>query len=351
VWKQHVVAAYHVSDPQAYGGCQAVAGTQAQQEMVVTSAEENYKRLGAEVVHVNWTSAPGQTLTAPTPQPALTHDAVEPTKSTSAPASPAQPAAVAAIPTPAATPPVSSAHSPGAAPAAGSTGTSASAQPFNTICRYQGLQDGHQIVYVTPVIHTDLNAYDISVAFNRYMSATYDISKIQAGSGYCSTKVSNSADQQAYTMQQLEKQWADSKTVVTHLNWTGTPDEIQAVNAKSAAAAAAAPANPNEKYVYCFSGVTGPVVYFSDIFAAVPTSPTVGPHAGRNGFPEFSGPFLAFLQNKYGYKSDPSSPITCRAMYNPIPAGLQAAQATRQAAQDLNRQANKQIVETGWRGQ
>ena len=65
-----VVAAYHVSDPQAYGGCQALAGTPAQQEMVVTSAEANYKKLGAEVVHVNWTSAPGQTLSAAAPPPA-----------------------------------------------------------------------------------------------------------------------------------------------------------------------------------------------------------------------------------------------------------------------------------------
>ena len=227
-------------------------------------------------------------------------------------------------------------------------GTSASLRSFNTICRYQGIQDGRQVVYVTPVIHTDLAASDISAAFNRYMSATYDISKIQAGSGYCSTKVSSSADQQAYTMQQLEKQWADSKTAVTHLNWTGTPDEIKAVDAKLAAAVA--PATPNEKYVYCMSGATGPAVYFSDIFLAVPTSQTFGPHAGRNGFPEFSGPFLAFLQNKYGYKSDPNSPTICRAAYNPNPAGLQAAQATKQAAQDLDKQANKQIVETGWKG-
>ena len=227
-------------------------------------------------------------------------------------------------------------------------GTSASLQSYSTICRYQGVQDGHQVVYVTPVIHTDLAASDISAAFNRYMSANYDISKIQGGSGYCSTKVSNSADQQAYTMQQLEKQWADSKTVVTHLNWTGTPEEIKAVDAKLAAAA---PANPNEKYVYCMSGATGPAVYFSDIFLAVPTSPTFGPHAGRNGFPEFSVPYLAFLQNKYGYKSAPDSPITCRAVYNPNPAGLHAAQATKQAAQDLDKQANKQIVETNWKGQ
>jgi hypothetical protein len=123
----------------------------------------------------------------------------------------------------------------------------------------------------------------------------------------------------------------------------------QALRAQTAAPAPTAAAN--EHYVYCFSGSSGPVVYFSDIFAAVPTSATVGPHAGRNGFPEFSGPFLAFLQNKYGYKSDSSSPPVCRAIYNPNPAGLHAAQATRQAAEDLAKQNKAQIVETGWKNQ
>ena len=111
----------------------------------------------------------------------------------------------------------------------------AQTQPNYTRCQYQGVQDNHQIVYTTSIFRTDLAASDISTAFNRYMSATYDVSKILAGSGYCSTKVSSAADQQAYTMQQLEKQWADSKTTVTKIGWTGTPEEIQAVNAKIAA--------------------------------------------------------------------------------------------------------------------
>ena len=90
-------------------------------------------------------------------------------------------------------------------------------------------------------------------------------------------------------------------------------------------------------------------MYFSDIFAAVPTSPVVRPHAGRNGFPEFSAPFLAFLQKKYGYKENSNAPTVCRAIYNPNAAGLHAAQATRQAAEDLARQNKTQIVETGWK--
>jgi hypothetical protein len=116
-WKQYVIITYHVSDPNAYGGCQSVAGTLAQQEMVVTSAEANYKRLGAEVVHVSWTSAPGQTLAAPTPSPA---------KTTSAPVSPAQPAAApAANPAPSPAPVARPVPSPApAAPASMSTAPS-----------------------------------------------------------------------------------------------------------------------------------------------------------------------------------------------------------------------------------
>ncbi len=225
----------------------------------------------------------------------------------------------------------------------------AQTQPWYTQCRLQGTQNGRQIVYVTPIFRTSLAASDISTAFAKYMSATYDVFKIGQASSGCSTKVSSSPDQQAYSTQQLEKQWADSKTVVTHINWTGAPAEIEAADAKAATAQADLAVAPNEKYVYCISGATGPAVYFSDIFAAVPTSPTFGPHAGRNGFPEFSGPFVAFLQQKYGYKENSSSPTICRAIFSPNPAGLHAAQTTKQAAEDLDKQANKQIVETGWK--
>jgi hypothetical protein len=114
-------------------------------------------------------------------------------------------------------------------------------------------------------------------------------------------------------------------------------------------AAAGQAASPDQHYVYCMSGGTGPVMYFSDIFAAVPTSPVTGPHAGRSGFPEFSAPFLQFLQKKYGYKENSSSPTTCRAIFSPNDAGLRAAQTTRQAAEDLARQNKMQVVETGWK--
>jgi hypothetical protein len=115
-WKQYVVATYHVSDQNAYGGCQAVAGTLAQQEIVVTAAEENYKRLGATVVQVSWASAPGQTFSTPTPPAVPTHVATAPAGPVAAPAPPAQSAAA-----PAASP----APVPAAAPSAPPTASSA----------------------------------------------------------------------------------------------------------------------------------------------------------------------------------------------------------------------------------
>ena len=128
------------------------------------------------------------------------------------------------------------------------------------------------------------------------------------------------------------------------------------VAAACAAAASAATAlaqdpeaAPDQHYVYCISSGIGPVVYFSDIFAAVPTSPIAGPHAGRNGFPEFSAPFVAFLEKKYSYKENSSAPAMCRAIFSPNAAGLHAAQTTRQAAEDLARQNKMQVVETGWK--
>jgi hypothetical protein len=110
-WKQYVIATYHVGDPNAYGGCQPVSGTLAQQETVVTSAEANYTRSGAQVVHVDWTKAPGQTMPAATPPPAPAAVAAAPPKAAPVPASPARPSAAPAASS------VSSASSVPAAPA------------------------------------------------------------------------------------------------------------------------------------------------------------------------------------------------------------------------------------------
>jgi hypothetical protein len=188
-----------------------------------------------------------------------------------------------------------------ATPAPRPAGTPLSAQAYYTLCRYQGQQDGHPIIYVTPIIHTDRGASDISLAFNQYMSVTYDIMKIQQGSGYCRT-VSNSADQQAYTMQQLEKQWADSKTVVTHIDWTGTPDEIAATNAKVAARTSAqSAAAARGLFVFCAtSGAAGIDIYYTAVFQTPRVKPSrpIGTYVVDESIPN---DFYAYLTQK-GYK-------------------------------------------------
>jgi hypothetical protein len=211
------------------------------------------------------------------------------------------------------------------------------------------------VVYATPFIHTDASVTTLQQAWFQYMRLTYPVDKL-AGEAVQCEQFGDSADQRAYAMSYEDKGWTGSNTDLTHVNWTYTPDEVAATHAAAASADAALAAEglaaaPNQHYVYCLSSGSGPAMYISDIFAGVPTSPVTGPHSGRNGFPEFSAPFVAFLQKKYGYKNDPNSPAICRAIYNPNPAGLHAAQATRQAAEDLAKQNKRQVVETGWRGQ
>ena len=240
----------------------------------------------------------------------------------------------------------------------------AQAQQSYTLCRYQGQQDGHPIIYVTPIIRTGASASgDISQNFNKYMAATYDLSLIQYGRGYCQA-VSASADQQAFTMSQLKTQWAASKTVVTNVDWTDTAAEIAATDAKMAASATAASvptAAANQHYVFCNSArveVAGAVEYFSDIFPAVtlPQQPAGGGKGGNGGdyvnaVGAFQRPFFAFLQKTYGYKDSGNYPTECAISYPPTAGGLQQAQAAKQQLQDLARRHQARIVETGWKDQ
>jgi hypothetical protein len=240
--------------------------------------------------------------------------------------------------------------------------------PYYTLCRYQGQKDAHPIMYVTPIIRTDAAASTINQAFYTYMTTTYDLSKIQYGSGYC-RQVSSSADQQAFTMSTLEKQWAASKTEVIRVNWTYRPGEVAAINAKvaSAASAAAVPtASANQNYAWCNSAwagtagtmmPAGTVMYFSDVFVAVaPPPPPAGSKTGngwgqRNASGALQTPFFAFLQKKYRYNDASNYPVECRLGYAPTAGGLQSAQSAKQQFEDLAKQNRARIVETGWKNQ
>jgi hypothetical protein len=205
-----------------------------------------------------------------------------------------------------------------------------------------------ETAYITPIFQADWDPAPVNTAFNLYMRDHYvhDLNL---------SDLSPRCNAQSPAMQTMMHQGAGVGKYISHkitVDWTYTAAQAAEAKAAESSEAQQAPtAAANQRYVYCLSGSTGPAVYLSEIFTAVPTSPTSGPHSGRNGFPEFSGPFLAFLQNKYGYKNDSSSPVMCRAIYNVNPAGLSAAQATKKAAEDMAKQANKQVVETGWKNQ
>lgn len=223
-------------------------------------------------------------------------------------------------------------------------------QPYYTLCRYQGQQDGRPVVFVAPIIHTDHGASDISMDFNKFMKANYDIDKIQQGGGYCRT-VSNSPDQQAYTMDQLDKQWAASKTVVTRLSWTDSPSEIAATNARlSTAAAAASAATAGGPYISCSTG-SGPGVdtYFTGVFRT--TRPIRHmPNGASIVDPSILNDFHAYLKQQ-GYNFKPGSNGSCDV--KTTEEATEAAQHTRayggNGGLGVNCCGNGKVVETGWK--
>jgi hypothetical protein len=323
---------YKINDPNAAdnGFCRRVSDDNAARASSMDMFQKQWRSSNIEPVQVNFANTPAQDAaidaklaTGAQPQPVPVVNSKECAYHSTCAAAPA--------PAPAPTP----------APA----GSSASRPPWYTQCRYQGLKGGQQVVYITPIIHTDLAASDISTAFNRYMILIYNVGNITAGSGSCTTKMSSSADQQAYTTQQLEKQWADSKTPVTHLDWTGTPSEITAANAAQAATAAppAGMAAPNaalrEFYVFCYTDPSAPIIYFSEVFVGK-ADPS---HQIGVSFRNIQNDFAVFLQQKYSLKIGPN--CVGRTSASPQVPG------SKQLMESQFKQANKQaqVAETGWK--
>jgi hypothetical protein len=316
--------------------------------------EDSVKRAAHSIVETGWKyRGATATATAAAPNRSATTAASHATPTAAHAPVPAPPAAASAAPT------ASAAPSPAPSPVQRPAAAAASAQMYYTLCRYQGQKDGHPIMYVTPIIHTDAAAGTINQAFYTYMTSTYDVSKIQYGSGYC-RQVGASADQQVLTMSTLEKQWAASKTEVTHVNWTDSPADVAATNAKVASAAAkvaaaTATASPTATYVVCASDRAGPVVYFSDIFAA--DLPVQSGKTGNGGQAEvmmgkIRNAYSVFLTQKYSFKDNSNYPVECgggRGFTGA--ASLHAAQTYEQSLKDLANQQKHQIVETGWKNQ
>jgi hypothetical protein len=107
----------------------------------------------------------------------------------------------------------------------------------------------------------------------------------------------------------------------------------------------------NEYYVYCSSAnLDGPTMYFSDVFA-------FNKDVSSSLSADLAGPFLQFLEDKYGVKvsndfyptshyTGGSYPTSCSASFTP----LSWAQEQKQLIVDnVTKNLHKQVVETGWK--
>jgi hypothetical protein len=363
--RSNIQEAYSQFLKQKYPYVDGVSGVICSISQSLTSAqtdkagdEDNVKRSAHSVVETGWTYR-GPTAALPPAAPGRTTSPAPGHAVAPAPAHPAVPVRTAA-PAP---PPVSAA--PAAAPAQRPAPAAASVPMYYTLCRFQGQRDGHPIMYVTPIIQTTAAAGNINQDFYNYMRATYDIDKIQFGSGYC-RQVSSSPDQQAFTMSTLEKQWAASKTEVTRLDWTDTPAEVAAINSKPAPAAApvaapaatsnvAAPSAPlassttasaapgGGTFVICAtSGGPGMDTYLTGAFQT--TRVRHSPSGGNLVDQSILDDFYAYLKQK-GYNFKPGSNYGCAV--KPTEAEAKADEQKRQSGCS---NCGK-IVETGWKPQ
>ena len=106
------------------------------------------------------------------------------------------------------------------------------------------------------------------------------------------------------------------------------------------------PANATgESNVFCLSDRNAPVIYFSEVFVGKGDPPSG--RVRQVTFGSFAKGYLAFLQQKYSYKSDSSYPTTCVGRTSASPQ----APGSKEQLVDQYKHANKQIVETGWKNQ
>jgi hypothetical protein len=222
--------------------------------------------------------------------------------------------------------------------------------------------------------------HGLSDHFSAYVRQNYKVNDNATagaiGSGSCQ-RFSNDAATRANSMDMLQKQWASSNIESIHVNWTNSPAENAAIDAKlagaasvAATAAATATAAPNQQYVWCNSAwggtagtmmPAGTIMYFSDVFPAdmpPPLTPSPGhplpanaDGARINRINALQTAFFVVLQKKYGYKDSGNYPVDCRTGYPPSAAGLQNAQKYKQQFEDLAKQNRGQVVETGWKNQ
>lgn len=256
-----------------------------------------------------------------------------------------------------------------------SAGTTAAPGQHWWMCQYRDPKDpykpalGSRMYFALfPTSTTTPNA--LNKRFNAYVHQNYQTTD-NGGNGYCQRYSDDDADR-ANSMAMLQKDWASSNIESIPVNFADTPAQDAAIDAKLAAAASAAAtaaatptAAANQNYVWCHSawvGTTGTklpagtVLYFSDVFAGTIPPPPSGATRGngwaqQNASDTFQRPFFAFLQKKYGFKDAGNYPVSCSASDPPTLAGRENAQKNKQQFEDMTKQLNGQVVETGWSGQ
>lgn len=272
-----------------------------------------------------------------------------------------------------------------AAPAFGSGGAAAPGQDW-WMCSYRDVKDpykpalGSRMYYaLIPSSEATANGPGgIAVHFTAYVRQNYKVNDNATagavGAGGCQ-RFSNDPATRANSLDMSLKQWASSNIESIHVNWTNTPAENAAIDAKLAGAASVATtaaatqtAAANQNYVWCNSAwggtagtmmPAGTVMYFSDVFPADMPPPVVHvpghapPPPNANGalinrINALQTSFFTFLQKEYGYKAG-NYPVDCRTGYPPTLAGLQDARKYKQQFEDLAKQNRGQIVETGWK--
>jgi len=289
------------------------------------------------------------------------------------------PAANPAAPgAPAGQPMVASA-APAPSPASGYGGAAAPGQDW-WMCSYRDVKDPYKpalgsLMYYALIPSSEATANGpggIAVHFTAYVRQNYKVNDNATagavGAGGCQ-RFSNDPASRANSMDMTLKQWASSNIESILVNWTNTPAENAAIDAKlagaasaEATAAATLTAAANQNYAWCSSEwagtagtmmPAGTVMYFSDVFPTTPPPQPPPTQKTGNGSAQIaaqsaaSTPFSAFLQKKYGYKNG----VRCAVTYPPTLAGQQNAQKYKQEFEDLATHNNGRIVETGWKDQ
>jgi hypothetical protein len=171
--------------------------------------------------------------------------------------------------------------------------------------------------------------------WSKYISYTYPASNGLHTQGACLTIGGPPQAQQNLVIGNWEKSMTGpgSNFKIVHVNYSFGDGAV----AGSTPAAAAYSTAGN--YGLCTSANISPV-YFSDVFlVSLPLSDS-NQASVRNTY-------FAFLKQKYGYKSDASSPTGC-AYYGSGPTGKGAGDAMRQKLENQYKAGKRQFVETGW---